>query len=190
MKMIVGLGNPGLEFQYTRHNIGFMVVDNYLNKRNIKMQEKFNGLYAKVFLNNESFLIVKPLSYMNLSGQVVKKYADYFKINPKDILIIQDDLDMPIGKIKLKYKGSSGGHNGIKNIISELNTEYFPRFKVGISKSDKISIRDYVISKFSKQDEEIIGKILDFSDNIIEDFITVDFEKMMSKYNGADYEIK
>lgn len=188
--MIVGLGNPGNEYINTRHNVGFMVIDDYAKKKNItNFSTKFNGLYKKVYLNNECFLLLKPLSYMNLSGTVVKKYADYYKIKPEDILVIQDDLDLAVGKIKLKYKGSCGGHNGIRNIIDELNTIMFPRFKIGISKKDNIAIKDYVIGKFDNDELEKIMKILAFSPNIIEDFVTGNFEKMMSKYNGAEYEI-
>ncbi len=190
MKMVVGLGNPGDEYKNTRHNAGFIIVDDYAKKHGVsKMQEKFNGLYTKIYMNNDYFLLVKPLSYMNLSGTVVKKYADYFKINPKDILIIHDDLDMPVGKIKVKYKGSSGGHNGIKSIIENLNTDYFPRFKIGISRDDKVSIKDYVLSKFSSEDIKKIDKICSFAPSLIDDFINNDIERVMSKYNGADYEI-
>ena len=123
MKLIVGLGNPGKEYENTRHNIGFMVIDNYL--KNEKFKTKFNGMYLKKVINNEEVIFLKPLSYMNLSGEVVKKYVNYFKINLSDLLIISDDLDMPCFKIKLKYKGSSGGHNGLKNIIQNINTEEF-----------------------------------------------------------------
>lgn len=189
MKMIVGLGNPGKEYENTRHNVGFMMVDYYAQKNNLVFTEKFNGLYTKVFLNNEYFILLKPLSFMNLSGTVIIKYANYFKIKPEDILVIQDDLDMPIGKIKLKYKGSSGGHNGIKNIIEELKTEIFPRFKIGIGKDSNILIRDYVLGKFSSDDMEKINKIKEFTQNIFDDFIKCDFEKIMSKYNGVEYEI-
>ena len=118
MKLIVGLGNPGKEYENTRHNIGFMVIDNYL--KNEKFKTKFNGMYLKKVINNEEVIFLKRLSYMNLSGEVVKKYVNYFKINLSDLLIISDDLDMPCFKIKLKYKGSSGGHNGLKNIIQNI----------------------------------------------------------------------
>ena len=191
MKMIVGLGNPGDEYVNTRHNVGFMIVDDYLKKMNIKkLTKKFDGLYTKCTCGNENFIILKPLSYMNLSGTVVKKYADYFKIKSEDILIIHDDLDLPVGKIKLKLKGSSGGHNGIKNIIDSLNTELFPRFKIGISKNSVISTKDYVLGRFQDKDLLVIEKICSFSSDIINDFISNDFEKVMSKYNGANYEIK
>ena len=191
MKMIVGLGNPGDEYKNTHHNIGFIILDNYCKEKNIsKMKEKYNGLYQKIMINGESIILLKPLSYMNLSGTVIRKFADFYKIKASDIFVIQDDIDLPIGKIKLKYKGSSGGHNGIKNIISELKTEEFPRFKVGIGRNQKISIKDYVLNKFTSEDAEKIKWILSFSNNIIDDFITMNYEKVMSKYNGEAYEFK
>ena len=191
MKMIVGLGNPGKEYVNTRHNVGFMIVDSYAKKNEINdFKMKFNGLFVKFMHNNEVNILLKPQSYMNLSGTVIKKFASFYKIDPKDIFVIQDDLDLPIGKIKIKFKGSSGGHNGIKNIIENLKTEEFPRFKVGISKDNSISYIDYVIGKFNENDLKTIYKILDFSSDIIDDFIDYDIEKVMSKYNGDNYEIK
>ena len=191
MKMIVGLGNPGKEYENTRHNIGFMMIDEYARRYNItSFKTKFNGLYAKIYRNGEFFILLKPLSFMNLSGVVVKKFASFFKIKPEDILVIHDDLDLPIGKIKIKFKGSSGGHNGIKNIIENLKTEVFPHFKVGIDKNENILFKDYVIGKFSKSDLDKINKIYKFSSDIIDDFLDNDIEKVMSKYNGENYEIK
>ncbi len=191
MKMIVGLGNPGKEYEYTRHNIGFMMIDEYARHYNITgFKTKFNGLFAKVYRNGEYFILLKPLSYMNLSGTVVKRFASFFKIKPEDILVIHDDLDLPVGKIKIKFKGSSGGHNGIQNIIDNLKTEIFPHFKVGIDKDENILYKDYVVGKFNKSDLEKINKIYEFSSDIIDDFLDYDIEKVMSKYNGEDYEIK
>lgn len=191
MKMIVGLGNPGREYENTRHNIGFMILDDYARRYNIKdFKNKFNGSYAKVYRNGEYFILLKPLSYMNLSGTVVKKFASFFKIKPEDILVIHDDLDLPVGKIKVKFKGSSGGHNGIKNIIENLKTEIFPHFKIGIDKDENILYKDYVVGKFSKKDLDKINKIYLFSSDVIDDFLDSDIEKVMSKYNGEDHEIK
>lgn len=189
MKMIIGLGNPGKEYEKTRHNVGFMVVDHYAHNKNVQFKEKFNGLSAKINYKNEIIILLKPLSYMNLSGTVIKKYIDFYKINYQDILVIQDDLDMPVGKIKLKYKGSCGGHNGIRNIIDNLKTEEFKRFKLGIGKNANVSTKDYVLGKFSSEEQDIINKIILISDEILDSFITNDFEKAMSKYNGAQYEI-
>lgn len=190
MKMVVGLGNPGKEYENTRHNIGFMIVDEYARKYNVSFKSKFNGLFSKVYRNGEYFIILKPLSYMNLSGTVVKKFASFYKIKPEDILVIHDDLDLPVGKIKVKPKGSSGGHNGIKNIIENLRTEEFPHFKIGIDKDSNIQIKDYVLGKFSKNDLEKIKKIYNFSTDLIDDFLDKDIEHVMSKYNGENYEIK
>ncbi|CDA23579.1 peptidyl-tRNA hydrolase [Mycoplasma sp. CAG:611] len=183
MKLIVGLGNPGKEYENTRHNIGFMVIDNYL--KNEKFKTKFNGMYLKKVINNEEVIFLKPLSYMNLSGEVVKKYVNYFKINLSDLLIISDDLDMPCFKIKLKYKGSSGGHNGLKNIIQNINTEEFKRLKIGISNNLNIDTKSYVLSKFNQEELEKLHKKFEITNNIINDFINLDFEKVMSKYNES-----
>ena len=164
MKLIVGLGNPGKEYENTRHNIGFMVIDNYL--KNEKFKTKFNGMYLKKVINNEEVIFLKPLSYMNLSGEVVKKYVNYFKINLSDLLIISDDLDMPCFKIKLKYKGSSGGHNGLKNIIQNINTEEFKRLKIGISNNLNIDRMLYMPDgKISYYDKEVVKKIMEIEEN-------------------------
>lgn len=183
MKLIVGLGNPGKEYENTRHNIGFMVIDNYL--KNEKFKTKFNGMYLKKVINNEEVIFLKPLSYMNLSGEVVKKYVNYFKINLSDLLIISDDLDMPCFKIKLKYKGSSGGHNGLKNIIQNINTKEFKRLKIGISNNLNVDTKSYVLSKFNQEELEKLHKKFEITNNIINDFINLDFEKVMSKYNES-----
>ena len=127
MKMIVGLGNPGKEYELTRHNIGFMVIDEYAKKYKINnFKTKYNGLYAKIYRNGEYYILLKPLSFMNLSGTVINKFASFYKIKPQDILIIHDDLDLPIGKIRIKSKGSSGGHNGIKNIMMVIISMLLP----------------------------------------------------------------
>ena len=185
MKLIVGLGNPGIEYRNTRHNLGFMVINKYVSNHNLgKFQEKFHGQYIKTVINGENVLFVKPLSYMNLSGAVVRKYCDYFKIKIDDILIMHDDMDLDCGKIKLKKGGSSGGHNGIKNIIEELKTTDFKRFKIGIGKDKNIDVVDYVLGKLRDDELEKINKVLSSSDDIIDGFITSDFDKLMCKYNG------
>ena len=191
MKMIVGLGNPGKEYENTRHNIGFMIIDEYSKEYNINnFKTKYNGLFAKVYRNGEYFVLLKPLSFMNLSGTVVSKFANYFKIKPEDILVIHDDLDLPVGKIKIKSKGSSGGHNGIKSIIEYLKTEEFNHFKVGVGNNKNIETKDYVLGKFNKKELDIYNKLFTFSSNIIDDFLDLNIDKVMSKYNGEEYEIK
>ncbi len=180
MKLIVGLGNPGKEYINTRHNVGFMVLDNYL--QDVKWSEKFNGLYYSTMIKNEKVIFLKPLSFMNLSGDVVKKYVDYYNIDLKDILIIQDDLDLDIGIYRVKYDSSSGGHNGIKSIINRLNSQKFLRLKVGISKN-KENIIDYVLSSFSRKDLKVIEDMYSTLNKIIEDFLELDAQSLMNKYN-------
>ena len=184
MKMIVGLGNPGNEYINTRHNIGFMTLDNYIKTKNIFVyKNKFNGLYIKAKINNEDVIFLKPQMYINLSGVVIKKYIDYFKVNISDILIISDDLDLEIGRYKLKASGSSGGHNGLKNIELELGTQNYKRLKIGISNNKNIDTKDYVLGKFTESDLRTYTEIFKVTDLIIDEFLFNDFDKVMSKYN-------
>lgn len=183
MKLIVGLGNKGNEYNNTRHNVGFMVIDNYINKNNLTLKSKLDGLYAETIINGEKVIFLKPQNYINLSGDVISKYIKYFKIDIKDILVIHDDMDLEIGTFKIKYKGGSAGHNGLKNIESNLKTNEYKRIKIGISKNniDKV---DYVLGKFSSTELSKLNKVIDITYNIIEDFVSLSFENLMNKYNG------
>ena len=184
MKLIVGLGNPGEKYINTRHNIGFQLLDCICKKRNLLFEkEKFNAKYLFTHVDGERVLLIKPLSYMNLSGEVVKKYVDYFKLLPEDILIIQDDLDMDFGKIKIVVNSRSGGHNGIKNIEDNLHTKAYVRLKIGISKDSKYDIKDYVLGKFSENELIELNNIYEYLSNIIEDFCLMSVERLMNKYN-------
>ena len=182
MKLVVGLGNPGKEYENTRHNIGFMIIDNYLN--NEKFKKKFNGLFIKKEIGNESVIFLKPLSFMNLSGQVVKKFKKYFKIDNRNILIIHDDLDISLGKAKIKYNSSSGGNNGVKSIINELGTKEFGQYKIGISKPVHNDTKDYVLSKFSRNEIDILNNKISESKSIIDYFIENDIDKTINRFNG------
>ena len=185
MKLIVGLGNPGREYENTRHNVGFMVLDNYCSINNISINmNKFNGLYGKGVINGEQVIFLKPQKYMNLSGEVVRDFVNFFKINIDDILIISDDLDLDIGRFKLKSSGSSGGHNGLKNIELHLGTKNYKRFKIGISNNKNYDTKDYVLGKFSNEDKKILDSIIDKSSNILDDYFVDNFDKLMSKYNN------
>ena len=184
MKLIVGLGNPGKEYEKTRHNIGFNVLELYLKKNNLKLdKDKFNGKYTKTNISGEEVILLEPQTYMNASGDCVRKVMDFYKIKPEDILIIQDDLDMEIGKIKLKEKSSSGGHNGIKDIEERLGTNDIKRLKVGISNNKLMDTKDYVLGKFTKEDQETLDKSYEICLNIIDDFFTMNFDLLMGKYN-------
>ncbi len=184
MKLIVGLGNPGDEYKNTRHNIGFQLLDYIAREKNVEfLRNKFNGDYIDLSINGEKVILLKPLSYMNLSGSVVQKFVSYYKINLDDILIIQDDLDMSFGKIKIVYDSSSGGHNGIKDIERCLGSRKYARLKIGIAHDKSIDTKDYVLGKFSKEEENILLQVDKNLVNVIDDFCKISLDRMMNKYN-------
>ena len=184
MKLIVGLGNPGIDYKNTRHNIGFMFLDYFAKLKNLSFdKEKFNAKYLEYSYKGEKFLLIKPLSFMNLSGGVVKKYVDYFKIDLDDVLIIQDDLDMSFGRVKFVYDSSSGGHNGIKDIEFNLGTKKYSRLKIGISKDKSIDVKDYVLGKFDDVELQKLSIIFENLVSLIDDFGELDNSRIMNKYN-------
>lgn len=183
MKLVVGLGNPTKEYENTRHNIGFMYLDYLFDNNSFSLNKKFNALELEKNINGEKILFIKPLSYMNLSGEVVIKYVNYYKINVSDILVIQDDLDMPIGKFKLMFNHGAGGHNGIKNIILNINSKEFLRLKIGISKNNNIDMKDYVLGRFSKEEINLINNTFNELSSLINDYISLNRDVLMSKYN-------
>ena len=184
MKLIVGLGNPGKEYENTRHNIGFMTIDKYADKLGVTItKEKYNGLYAETNVAGEKVILLKPQSYINLSGEVIRRFIDFYKIDIEDILIIHDDLDLEVGTYKVKQHGSSGGHNGLKNIELHLGTQEYKRIKIGISNDKLMDTKDYVLGKLSKEDKEKIEKVEDIVLNILDDYFKLTFDVLMNKYN-------
>ena len=184
MKLIVGLGNPGKEYNKTRHNIGFMCIDKIAEYFKVSFDSnKFKGEYTQFNHNGEKILLLKPGKYMNLSGEVVRDFVNFFKINIEDILIICDDLDTKVGTYRLRYKGSSGGHNGLKNIELHLSTKEYKRIKVGISNDKTKDTKDYVLGKFTKEEMDLINPIIDKMPNIIVDYFKLPFDNVMNKYN-------
>ena len=184
MKLIVGLGNPGKEYKNTRHNIGFNAVDYYLQKKNIldKWTKKFDGEYLSTVIDGEKIMFLKPHTFMNLSGLSVKKIVDYFNISIDDILIIADDLDLLLGNFKLRPSGSCGGHNGLRDIEKAIGTTEYKRLKIGIGNSD-IDTKEYVTSRLSKNDMDIITKLFDELNKVLDDYFKYDFDKLMALYN-------
>jgi PTH1 family peptidyl-tRNA hydrolase len=182
MKLIVGLGNPGKKYQSTKHNIGFMCLDSYFrtNKHKFKKDKKFNGLVLKI--GNTVFL--KPHTFMNNSGQSIKSAIDFYNIELEDILVIYDDLDLPLGKTRLREQGSAGGHNGIKSIINHIKTDEFKRVRVGIDSNPLIETKNYVLGKFSKDELKIIELTIEKVEKIISDFSNnQSFLNIMNNYN-------
>lgn len=184
MKLIVGLGNPGREYEATRHNIGFQTIDKLADKFDAPITKaKFNGLYSEIIVSGEKVILLKPQSYINLSGEVIRKFVDFYKISISDILIIHDDLDLAIGTYKLKQKGSSGGHNGLKNIELHLGTQEYKRIKIGISNNKNIDTKDYVLGKMSKEENEKLNEVKNNVLKILDDYFKVSFLDLMAKYN-------
>ncbi|MCS6942801.1 MAG: aminoacyl-tRNA hydrolase [Geminocystis sp.] len=186
-EVIVGLGNPGAQYEHTRHNIGFEIVDFLADKWGLVWQKstKFQGLFTEGFVHSQKrIFLLKPLTYMNNSGISVRAILDWYKLSTNSILVVYDDMDLPFGKIRLRLSGSSGGHNGIKSIISHLGTQDFPRFRVGIGKSvHKDATVSHVLGKFSPQEREAIPSLLDLCYQAIDCCIREGVEKGMSIYN-------
>lgn len=182
MKLIVGLGNPGLTYQKTRHNVGFRIIDLIIGD-NTKYKTKGKSKYYIDGVNNLIFL--KPETYMNLSGPEILIFANYYKIKLEDIMIIHDDKDIYFNTIKLKTGGSSGGHNGVKSIIEAFKTDEFLRIKIGILNSHIRNTADFVLDNFTNSEQKLIEQeiFLKLKD-IILDFSTYDAKYLMNKYNG------
>lgn len=164
MKIIVGLGNPGIEYAKTRHNLGFMVADNLASKLKVELSwdKKSKAEIAMLVHNGETLIIAKPQTFMNLSGESVAKIAKFYKIDTADIWVVSDDLDLDFGVVRVRYGGSGGGHNGIKDIIERIG-EGFGRFRVGIKNSDleKVSAETFVLQKFTKDEAKKLPEIID-----------------------------
>lgn len=154
MKLIVGLGNPELKYTFTRHNMGFSAVDIMLDKLGGLTLDntKFNGCFTKTKYQNDDIIISKPLTYMNLSGEFIRDISNFYKINHKDIIVIYDELALPVGKIRITKTGSAGGHNGIKSIIKNLGTEDFIKVRIGIGEETKIPQIDFVLMKYTPEE--------------------------------------
>ena len=167
MKVIIGLGNPGKQYENTRHNAGYLVLDKVAQKLNTKLTtRKFKALIGETFVNFEKVLLVKPLTYMNLSGDSVLEILNYYQLTEADIFVISDDLDLELGKIRIREKGSSGGQKGIQSIINRLGTQEFLRLKVGIGNNKMIETKDYVLGKIDQDTalEKASQCVLDYLD--------------------------
>lgn len=185
MKLIIGLGNVGDKYVFTRHNVGFMVFDRLGARENFTFREdkKLKSFIAKVRLNGEEFLLVKPTTFMNLSGEALRAVIDYYKIEVKDILVIYDDLSLDLGRIRFRANGSDGGHNGIKSIIQHLGGNKFARLKVGIGPQPPIPAENFVLQNFSKEQLETLKTVLDKSLDAAMCYFSEGIEKAQNKFN-------
>ena len=186
MKLIAGLGNPGKEYAGTRHNIGFVVIARLSDEYNIPLNSKeHKAVCGKGFIEGEKVILAQPQTFMNLSGESVGRMADYYKIEPEDIIIAYDDIDLEVGQIRVRRKGSAGGHNGIKNIIAHLGTNEFPRVKVGVgAKPQGGDLVRHVLGRFSKEDEKKMDEVLDEAVKAVVTIVTQDVDAAMNQYNG------
>jgi peptidyl-tRNA hydrolase, PTH1 family len=192
-RLIVGLGNPGAKYDRTRHNIGFDLIDQLAKRWQIPVsdQKRFQGMVGEGWVNSlaktlrerQKIVLLKPQTFMNLSGQSVRSVLDWYKLAPTEVLVLYDDLDLPLGKLRIRLAGSAGGHNGMKSIISHLGTPTFPRLRMGIGKSQDETI-SHVLGKFSAAESSIVTDILQLSADAVELSLGAGVEKAMNKYNN------
>ena len=184
MYLVVGLGNPGNEYKHTRHNVGFDIIDLIKDKYNISINRiKFKGVYGEVNISGEKVILLKPSTYMNLSGESVREAVSFYKIPNENIIIIHDDISLDAGKLRIRSKGSAGGHNGLKSIIANLSSDVFTRIKIGVGQPQN-SIIPHVLGKFSKEDRVLVEKTFDASIKAVETIIGKGCTEAMNDFNG------
>lgn len=185
MFVVVGLGNPGNKYEGTRHNVGFHTIDLLGEKHGISVNKlKFKALYGEGRISSEKVLLVKPQTYMNLSGESVIDIVNYYKVPTEKIIVIYDDIDLDVGKLRIRKQGSAGTHNGMKSIIYLLQKDEFPRVRIGIGRPDKQNLADFVLSRFSREEESLIKEAVTRSVEATTAIITEGIDKAMNKYNG------
>jgi len=188
MTLIAGLGNPGRRYERTRHNAGFMVIDKLAGTFDLAMRAgKGDFEYAEHALNEERLLLVKPTTFMNNSGTAVREIAQFYKIHPRHILVVCDDAALPLGRIRLREKGSDGGQNGLKSVIYHLNTDEFPRLRVGIGSEmmSKMALHDFVLSRFTEEEDTRLSKAIELAHNAAMEFVNSGIDRAMNLFNGV-----
>jgi PTH1 family peptidyl-tRNA hydrolase len=185
IRLIVGLGNPGPRYAATRHNVGWMVLDAFAAKHGFTFDKNAHkGLLAEGRYGGEKIALLKPQTFMNLSGQSVAPAARWYKVEPQEMLVLYDDLDLPPGKLRLREKGSSGGHNGMKSIIADTGSQDFPRLRIGIGRpAPGWSVPDWVLAPFTKEEQPLIARVVERAVGALEEILTVGFTKAMNTYN-------
>jgi PTH1 family peptidyl-tRNA hydrolase len=184
MRLIVGLGNPGKKYERTRHNVGFQVIDQMAQMLSIDVsKKKFGALTGQGSFENENLILAKPQQYMNLSGQVVAVITGFFKLNTDDLIIVTDDMALDVGTIRIRPKGSAGGHNGLKDIIEKLGTQDFARLRIGVGQSTLPDSADYVLAKPTADEQKMLDNAKDQAVKALICWIKEDIENTMSRYN-------
>lgn len=188
MFLIAGLGNPGRQYEKTRHNMGFDTIDELIDRHRIPQGGiAHKAMYGKGMIAGEKILAVKPLTYMNLSGEAIREYVNYYKMDPEtELIVIYDDIDLEPGQIRIRKKGSAGGHNGIKSIIAQIGTQNFYRIKVGVGAKPKgWDLADYVLGRFSSEERKLVDKAICDAADAVEMILKDGIEAAMNHYNGA-----
>ncbi|MBX9137317.1 MULTISPECIES: aminoacyl-tRNA hydrolase [unclassified Clostridium] len=184
MFLIVGLGNPGKEYDGTRHNIGFAAVDYIADKYNIELNRiKFKGVFGEGFIEGKKVILLKPTTYMNLSGESIREVINFYKISNEEVIVIYDDISLEVGRLRIREKGSHGGHNGIKSIIANLGTDVFPRVKIGVG-APKGNLVSHVLGKFSEDEIEVLRETIKASSDAVSIIMKADIKEAMNKLNG------
>ncbi len=183
IKIIAGLGNPGEKYTGTRHNIGFEVMDRLCEKLGVSLSEKYDGLFGEIKYNNEKLYLLKPLTYMNLSGRAIASLANFYKIDACDIFVIHDEMNIPFNTLKLRHGGSAGGHNGLKSIIECLGSQDFPRLKMGIGRDSSKDVISYVLGKYKPDEIVLYNDFLDRGVEACMEVLDKGLNKAMTFYN-------
>ena len=183
MKVIVGLGNPGREYADTRHNVGFRVADLIGERLSLQWRTDGDGMFAKSF-GAAPFFVLKPQGFMNRSGYAVSRFAGYHHIEPRDVLVVVDDVDLPLGRIRVRPKGSAGTHNGLKSVVEQLGTTDFPRIRLGVGRGDaRRDLADYVLATFDPPELPEVDRLITRAADAAQMFIVEDIDKVMNSYN-------
>lgn len=193
MYLIVGLGNPGKTYEGTRHNMGFDTIDHLIEEHRITQSGvKFNAMYGKGIIGGEKVILMKPLSFMNLSGGPVQEMANYFKINPEtELIVVYDDIDLEPGQLRIRKQGSAGGHNGMKDIIQKLGTQKFVRVKVGVGEKPKgWDLADHVLGRFSGEERKIVDESIIRAGKAVEMMLSQGVDAAMNEYNKKQVSVK
>ncbi len=184
MYIIVGLGNPGKKYENTRHNIGFIAIDYFAEKYNIKINKiKHKALMGEGTIGGEKVILVKPQTFMNLSGESIREVMSYYKVPIENLVVIYDDIDIDVGNVRIRKKGSAGTHNGMKSVIYQLKEDNFPRVRIGVGKDEKIPLMNFVLSAFPKDEMKLLEDAVDRTSKILVSIIEENIDLAMNKYN-------
>lgn len=188
MRLVVGLGNPGPEYRGTRHNVGFLVVDELARRAGADTwREQHGALVARARAAGDGVTLVKPLTFMNLSGQAVGAVAGYYKVEPADVLVVADDVALPLGRLRLRRAGGAGGHNGLKSLIEHLGTQAFPRLRVGVGRGDeRRDLADHVLGRFEAGEREVVTAAVLRAADAVDAVLSDGIERAMSAFNAAE----